>query len=69
MYTLLRDGRGWPGEPLQLEENGYPHIQDILERLEVEQPSIGGEHMEEPVGHMNTSDNELSGVSGLSGMS
>ena len=33
MYDRLLDGRGWVGEPLKVDVDGYPCIHDVLERL------------------------------------
>jgi hypothetical protein len=35
LYARLQDERGWPGEPLQKEEDGHPSIHEILTRLKI----------------------------------
>ncbi|KAI5287351.1 hypothetical protein KEM54_006050 [Ascosphaera aggregata] len=45
LYRRMREGKGWPGEPLQNLSNGHPLTHDILERLGALKPAKGSEEV------------------------
>ncbi|KAF2196651.1 hypothetical protein GQ43DRAFT_382776 [Delitschia confertaspora ATCC 74209] len=48
MYRLLVNGQGWPGAPLPEAQGGHPLTHDILERLDLLQPTSEGGSAYEP---------------------
>lgn len=47
LYSRLQGGESWPGQPLQESSGGHPLTHDILERLNILQPSSeSGDHYE-----------------------